>query len=325
MKSTLFTILTIFFLLESAHLINVSNKLRESTKQIAPNCFSPQNGVIGGAAWNPQGATTINEILNFQAYGNDIYVGFFDSSSSTGFSYAFIICGWGNQYIRLFANNDFSTDIASVNWTLNPSALNSFQIDFHPNTGAITLSINGDTVFNWADPNFQAGAYSHVMYSQYSSNVQICTGCFDPQNGVINGNNWQQNGVAFSGKLYFNAYGNDIYVGFFPSQQNALNGFIYAFIIAGWGDSYVNLYANNDFQNALTGTGLSVNQTTENSYQIVFNNNAKSLTLYVNGSVVLSYVDPNYQGNQAAWVNFSQYSSNVGICNPVTHVGPGFC
>jgi len=300
--------------------------MKLNTKQTNANCFSPQNGVIGGAPWNTQGAHSINDILNFQAYGNDIYVGFFTSSSSTVFTYAFIISGWGDTLINLFGNGDFSTAIApTVSWGVNPAILNSFQVDFLPNSGTITLAINGQIQYSFQDPNFQAGQYGWVMFSQYSSNVQICNGCFDPQNGVIGYADWQVNGSPFSGILNFGALGNDIYVGFFPSEQNSAQGFIYAFIIAGWGDTYVNLYTNGNWSNNVAGTSLTVNPNVENAYQIVFNNHAQSLTLYVNGAQVLSWVDSNYQGKSAAWVNFSQYSENVAICAPMTNKGPGWC
>jgi len=317
----------IAMLLGTGNSLALSKKFKTSTQQASGNCFSPQNGVFQGGPWSNQGAQQIQNTLTFQAYGNDIYVGFSNSANSQSFNYAFIICGWGNTQIHLYNGNSFGTAIASSNWTLDANALNSFEIDFLPSSGTINLSINGNQVFSFQDPNFQNGAYNYVQFSQYSSNVVICSGCFDPQNGVFGGGAWADNGIQFNGILNFSALGNDIYVGFFPSESNSSSNsaFLYAFIIAGWSDTYVNLYNGGAFGNSIASAPLTVDPTQENSYQIVFDNKAGSLQLTVNGNVIINYTDPSYNGSQANWANFSQYSSNVAICAPTTAKGPGRC
>jgi len=204
----------IAMLLGAGNSLTLSKKFKTGARA-GGNCFSPQNGVVTGGPWSNQGARQIQNKLKFHAYGNDIYVGFSNSANFQSFNYAFVICGWGNTQIQLFNGNSFTTSIAQANKTIDASALNSFEIDFLPSSGTINLSINGNQVLSFQDPNFQNGAYNYVQFSQFSSNVQICSGCFYPQNGVFGGGAWADNGIQFNGILNFSALGNDIYVGFF--------------------------------------------------------------------------------------------------------------
>jgi len=289
-------------------------------------CFSPNSGVFQGADWDNNGGA-FNGQLTINAKGNDMYVGLFRDSTSSAFAYALIICGWNNAETHLYKDNSFATAISGVASSVDPNALNVYQISVTTD-GTFSLSINGTNVMTYKDSDY-TGNLSHVRYSQYGSNVEICPAgpaltCFVPKNEAYGSGHWENNGGAVTnGNLKFNAYGNDIYVAFFNDSNS--ESFVYAIIIAGWNNSETHLYAGNTFTPAIAGSSTTVDPEKLNSYELNFDNNSHDITLQVNGNQVFSYNDPNYNGNGLSYNRYSQYGTNAKICVPAAGSAPEEC
>jgi hypothetical protein len=147
--------------------------------------------------------------------------------------------------------------------------------------------------------------------------------CFSPANGVNGGGQpWQSNGGSMGNVLSFSAVGNDIYIGLFNGMNS--QNFLYSIVIAGWSNTQSCIYTNNNFGGAANCSKSNINVNNQNNYIISFDNTNNEVDLLINGVLVLSWKDPNYQGNNVNYVRFSQYSSNVQICPPQNlSYGPG--
>lgn len=300
--------------------------------------YAPRNGVFQGGAdweyfcnnWNlAQGGT--GEV-NFQAKGNDIYIGLFDSPNegTSNYKYAIIIDGWSNTQTAIYKRN--WSQVKAVSHTISDTSVyNQFRLVFDAASKTIALYYNGNEVFNYFAHDYQASNAKYITFSQYGSNVVINPGnasttttttCvsypYSPRNGVFSGADWQYycdewklpaNGT---GIVNFAAKGNDWYLGLFDTKNTKT--FKYAIIFAGWSNSQASLYKNGDWNTAYASVKVAVSDVNSyNNYSVSFNQPDQTIAVSMNGNWIFSYYDPSYEAASSSWVSFSQYSSNVVI------------
>jgi len=141
--------------------------------------YSPRNGVFQGGKWECFSSewtfkTLGSGVINFNAEGNDWYIGIFDTPNTLAFKYAIIFAGWSNTQVKIFKNGSFGTAIATANATapLN-NALNAYQVRFSAEDKTISFSMNGVTMIEFKDTVWNAPNAKYYSMSQYSANVVV--------------------------------------------------------------------------------------------------------------------------------------------------------
>lgn len=289
--------------------------------------YSPKNGVFSGGSWEYfcddwKLAQPGTGVISFQARGNDLYVGVFDTADTKSFTYALIISGWSNSLIKIYSSGSFSKPLASSSYSISETdQANNFRVVFNKSSSSITVYINNDQVFNYIDASYKASNSQFVSFSQFSSNVKIYKNCpnypYSPRNGVYSGDTWEyfcddwNLAKPGTGEVAFQASGSDIYVGFFDT--NNTKSFTYALILS-WHNSETRLFRSGSFKKVVSSASSSVDSTdASNSYKVVLDENSKTITVFVNSKQVFKYVDSTYLASNSKYVSFSQYFSSVSI------------
>jgi hypothetical protein len=179
---------TVFSYVDSGYASQAGNAQYISFSQYSTNValyqdcptypYSPRNGVMGGASWEyycSQWKLPVNGsgIVNFQAKGNDMYIGLFDSVSNKTFKYAIIYGGWGNIGLAVYKNGDLSTQYLTMKVTEDVINFNNYSIGYSASKSALAMYLNGALVFAFGDTKYNALNASFISFSQYSSNVLI--------------------------------------------------------------------------------------------------------------------------------------------------------
>jgi len=140
------------------------------------------------------------------------------------------------------------------------------------------------------------------------------------------GNTWKDSADKWTlpqpgnGILTYVARGNDQYIGLFDTQTVVGAQFKYAIIFGGWGNTLAHIYKNGNFATDVYEFNAHVVDPTKISiYQIIFNQEEASITFFMNGAKIGSWVDPQgWNAPSATHISFSQYSSNFVIYNAYT-------
>ena len=163
----------------SAQLISISQY--SSNVVLYKNCpdypYNARNGVFTGSYWEYfcndwKLPTNGSGTISFQAKGNDLYVGLFDSPNTKTFKYAIIFAGWSNSAVALYKNGDFNTQLLTMKATVpDLTVYNNYTVGFSANKSVVAMYMNGNLVFAYGDTTFNAPNARWVSLSQYSSNV----------------------------------------------------------------------------------------------------------------------------------------------------------
>lgn len=132
-------------------------------------CFniSQMNWVFEGFVAAPADSTNANQkILNFDAYGNDFFVGMFSSNTSSAVIYNIIIGGWQNFQTKVYNSSKSLIGCNYMYGVPDPLLKYTYQIILDNSTKTMALKVNGTQVFNCSIPSL---AFSSITYWGFSS------------------------------------------------------------------------------------------------------------------------------------------------------------
>jgi len=152
---------------------------------------------------------------------------------------------------------------------------------------------------------------------------QVCKSSWAPKAGGFS-NVWDTSkAIPFANTLEFYAKGNDIYVADFDQGSKTWS---HLFIISGWGNTEAHVYRNGDINTAINQVNMVVpNVNSWNLFKIEYDEKNLTLKLWLNGKEYINYKDPLWKTSdpKGRTFVFSQYGSNVQICNAKSSNGSG--
>jgi Tfp pilus assembly protein PilW len=299
---------------------------------------SPKAGGFSGV-WDTTKAFKYRRNFKFAAKGNDIYLATFNKNNLKTFLHLIIISGWNNSQTKVYRNGNIQNSICETNMKIaDVNAPNKFKVKYNKKAKTIQLWYNGKLALSCFDPQWPAAKAERFIFSQYGSNVQICkrrrrkhhhkkhhhhkkqnaTQCkrpVAPKQGGFSGVWDTTKAFKYRNNFKFAAKGNDIYLATFAKDN--LKSFLHLIIISGWNNSQTKLYRNGNIQNSICDTNMKIADVNAfNKFKIKFNKDAKTIQLWYDGKLAISCFDPQWPAAKAESFIFSQYGTNVQICQP---------